>query len=97
MDITELVNSYSLRARVFPGLLVLMPVYLSTAILAPGIYDDFSPLLPVLAAMGGVYLLSHLVRRMGRAKQPKLWQSWEAHLPPSSCGGDRRTPRMQET
>ena len=75
-------NRYSFRARVTPGLLVLTPVCVTAAAIAPGPYADFLRLLPVVGGLIAIYPISHLVRRIGRARQPRLWKSWSG--PPTT-------------
>ena len=69
-------NRYTLRARVYPGLLALSPVLVSGVLLFPEAHAGLSALGSSLVAIGGLYLLSHFVRRAGKAREPGLWKGW---------------------
>ena len=69
-------NRYTLRARVYPGLLALSPVLVSGILLFPEAYTGLSALGSLLIAMGALYLVSHVVRRVGKSREPVLWKGW---------------------
>ena len=74
----KLLDSYNVRARLFPGLLVLLPAILYVALL----YGTKNPVVvglsSVLVACGGPYLLSSFVRTWGLRAQERLFRSWGA-------------------
>lgn len=74
----KMVDSYELKARLFPGLLVLLPAILFLTVL----YGTKSPVVvglgTVLAACGGPYLLSTFVRTWGQRAQDRLYRLWGA-------------------
>lgn len=74
----KLLDPYDVRARLFPGLLLLLPTILYLALL----HGTKSPLVvglsSVLAACGGPYLLSSFVRTWGLRAQGELFQRWGA-------------------
>lgn len=74
----KLLDSYDVRARLFPGLLVLLPAILYFALL----YGTKNPVVvglsSVLVACGGPYLLSSFVRTWGQRAQERLFRSWGA-------------------
>ncbi len=74
----KLLDPYDVRARLFPGLLVLLPAILYLALL----HGAKSPLVvglsSVLAACGGPYLLSSFVRTWGQRAQGELFRRWGA-------------------
>jgi hypothetical protein len=78
----KLLDPYEVKARLFPGLLVLLPMILFLALL----YGTKSPMVvglsAVLAACGGPYLLSSFVRTWGQRAQNRLYREWGA--PPST-------------
>jgi len=78
----KLLDTYEVKARLFPGLLVLFPAILFHALL----YGTKSPMAvaigTVAAGCGGPYLLSSLVRTWGQRAQDRLFQKWGA--PPTT-------------
>lgn len=74
----KMLDPYEVKARLFPGLLVLLPAILFLALL----YGTKSPVVvglsTVLAACGGPYLLSSFVRTCGLRAQDRLFQEWGA-------------------
>ena len=73
-SLSELFDSYSLRARVYPGLLVVLPV---TALVTAA-WDVAVPttLVPLLVTAGGPFLLAQLVRSQGRRLESTLVTKW---------------------
>ena len=76
METDRAFNRYTLRARVYPGLLALVPLVLSGIVLFPQAYTGLSTLASLLIAAGVLYLLSHIVRRVGKSREPVLWKGW---------------------
>ena len=76
METDRAFNRYTLRARVYPGLLALAPVPLLGIVLFPQAYTGLSTLASLLIAAGVLYLLSHIVRRVGKSREPGLWKGW---------------------
>ena len=76
MELERAFNRYTLRARVYPGLLALSPALVSSILLFPGAYAGLSALGSLLVAIGALYLLSHMVRGVGKAREPGLWKGW---------------------
>lgn len=76
--INKLLDPYDIRARLFPGLLVLLPAILFLAL----IYGTKNPfvvgLSTVLMTCGGPYLLSSFVRTWGQRAQERLYRQWGA-------------------
>jgi hypothetical protein len=71
-------DPYELRARLFPGLLVLLPVTVYLALLHGAKNPLIVSLGSVLLACGGPYLLSSFVRIWGQRAQEKLFRRWGA-------------------
>lgn len=75
-------DEYERKARLIPGLLAVVPV----ALVAVGIGWDKYPAVAVASGLvvgaGAGYLLTVLVRDLGRRAEPKLWKSWGG--PPTS-------------
>lgn len=74
----KLLDPYDVRARLFPGLLVLLPAILYFVLL----YGTKNPMVvglsSVLVACGGPYLLSSFVRTWGQRAQDRLFRNWGA-------------------
>lgn len=74
----KVLDPYEVKARLFPGLLVLLPTILFLVLL----YGTKSPVVvglsSVLAACGGPYLLSSFVRTWGQRAQVRLFREWGA-------------------
>lgn len=74
----KLLDPYDVKARLFPGLLVLVPVIAFLVLL----YGRQSPavvgLATVLSTCGGPYLLASFVRTWGQHAQDRLFQKWGA-------------------
>lgn len=72
----KLLDPYDLKARLFPGLLVLLPAIVFLVL----VYGPKHPLLvalsSVLAACGGPYLLASFVRTWGQRAQDRLNTKW---------------------
>lgn len=85
-------DPYELRARLFPGLLVLLPAILYLALL----YGTRSPIVvglgSVLVACGGPYFLSSFVRTWGLRAQERLYRRWGG--PPSTLLMRHRDTRL---
>lgn len=69
-------DPYTLRARVYPGLLVLAPLLVTGAALFGEGLTRVSAILSLLVSTGTLYLLSHLVREAGKSKERMLWRRW---------------------
>ena len=74
----KLVDPYDIKARLFPGLLVLLPAIAFLALL----YGHSNPVLATLASVlstcGGPYLLASFVRTWGQRAQEALYKKWGA-------------------
>ena len=94
MSVSKFVDPYELKARLFPGLLVLAP-----AIIFLGL--TYGPKAPIVAALGtiatscgGPYALANFVRSLGQSAQERLFERWGAS--PSTMllrHRDRRLPK----
>lgn len=74
----RLLDPYDVKARLIPGLLVLVPAVAFLVLL----YGRQSPavvgLATVLSSCGGPYLLANFVRTWGQHAQDRLFQKWGA-------------------
>lgn len=76
MSADALLDVYTLRARVYPGLLALLPLGITYAAAFPKQVTSLTSLGPLLLAAGALYLLSQFIRQAGKAKEPVLWRKW---------------------
>src|SRR5687767_9076987 len=76
MNLPAILNPYERKARLYPGLLAILPV-LGTPVLA---FHDALSTLQTLAALlvgtGGAFLCAELARDGGKKIEPKLVESW---------------------
>jgi hypothetical protein len=72
----EVSDPYNRRARLFPGLIITLPVSVLTIILVTTKPTWWSAVVAVFGASGLSYLGAQLVRSAGRSKQAALWGSW---------------------
>lgn len=91
----KLLDPYDLKARLFPGLLVLLPAIVFLVL----IYGPEHPLVvalsSILATCGGPYLLASFVRTWGQRAEDRLNKKWGGK--PSTImmrHGDSRLPQQ---
>lgn len=72
----KLLDPYDLKARLFPGLLVLLPAIVFLVLVYGSKHPLVVALSSVLAACGGPYLLASLVRTWGQRAQDRLNMKW---------------------
>ena len=75
-------DSYTLRARIQPGLTVVLPVGFLMFALLPNHPFFVTAFFTLLGAVGGTAIVAQLGRELGRRKEPKLWKSWDG--PPTT-------------
>ena len=69
-------DPYTLRARIYPSLVVALPFGLVLFALLPGQPIFVTALFGLLGTLGGTAVLAQLGRELGRRKEPKLWEGW---------------------
>jgi hypothetical protein len=69
-------DPYSRRARLYPGLIITLPISILTIVLVTSVPTWWSAAVVVFGASGVSYLGAQLVRSAGRGKQSELWASW---------------------
>src|SRR6266550_7488459 len=69
-------DTYTLRARILPTLIVGLPAGLAALAWFPMSGSWWGPISSLLVGAGGVALLAQLGRDWGKRKQPRLYQSW---------------------
>ena len=68
-------DNYTLRARVLPALITILPLGLVIFALLPK-YPLFVTALFGLVSAGGTVIVAQAGRALGRRKERKLWESW---------------------
>jgi hypothetical protein len=74
--ISALVDPYSLRARLQPALLTLLPACATLFVIAPGQFEPIRLLVVIAGTLGGAMLLTNLARDAGKKLEPRLWLAW---------------------
>lgn len=74
--LSTLVDPYSMRARLQPALLTLLPPFAALLAIAPALLEPLRALLLFVAALGGALLLSNVARDAGKRIEPRLWSTW---------------------
>jgi hypothetical protein len=69
-------DPYKRKARVFPGLLVVLPILVPIAATWGTKHPVITGVLGLVVSCGVVFALSSLVRDLGKGKQEKLVQEW---------------------
>lgn len=73
---TKLLDPYDIKARLFPGLLVILPAIAFLALL----YGPKNPILVILVSVlstcGGPYFLASFIRTWGQRAQENLYRKW---------------------
>jgi len=72
----DLSDPYSRRARLYPGLIVTLPISILTIVLITTKPAWWSAAVVLFGVSGVSYFGSQLVRSAGRRKQAGLWASW---------------------
>ncbi len=74
----KLLDPYDVKARLFPGLLVLLPAIAFLALLYGASNPVLATLTSILATCGGPYFLASFVRTWGQRAQEYLYKKWGA-------------------
>lgn len=72
----NLLDTYSLYARLAPVLLALFPIFLTVAVWAPQAYQLAVGLVALMVTCGLTLAIAHYARRRGRLLQNKLVDEW---------------------
>lgn len=73
--LSDLFDAYSLRARVYPGLLTVLPITVIVVVLWPR--SPAQALWPVAVSVGGMFFLTNWVRDRGLKLEKHLIQQWD--------------------
>ena len=69
-------DNYTIKARIQPIFVVMLPLGILLFVLMPGESLSVSSLLGIIVICGGTSLLSQIARDRGGNRQPALWDSW---------------------
>ena len=75
-------DAYTLRARVQPAFMVVLPLGILLFALLPKLPLFVSAFIGLIGAAGGAAVVAQLGRELGRRKEPDLWKSWDG--PPTT-------------
>jgi hypothetical protein len=77
IDFSNLLDRYARKARLYPALLTLFPVFVTVMTLFPMLYESIGVAISSLAIGCGVLmLLASNVRYLGRKKEQQLYEVW---------------------
>ncbi|MEV5692212.1 hypothetical protein [Micromonospora globbae] len=68
-------DSYSRRARIYPGMLVVLPIALISGLLTNN--KPLVALTPILLSAGTLFLVGNIVRALGQRTQQRLVRQWD--------------------
>ena len=83
-------DKYEMRARAFPGFLAFVPIAVPVATFGWKRYPAIAILGGLIVAAGGTYLMTLLVRHLGRSIQPGLWSAGAVRPQHASCANANR-------
>lgn len=69
-------DAYSRRARLYPGLIVTLPISILTVVLVTTRPTWLTAVILVIGSSGASYLGVQLVRSAGQRREERLWASW---------------------
>ncbi len=69
-------DPYARQARIYPVLLLLLPILLTYFAIVPKPMCDWKPIVGLLVWCGVVYLLKEIGRGPGKRKEKELWNKW---------------------
>lgn len=76
MDLKIPVDSYEMKARFAPALVLSFPVMVSLWSCYQTEYTSLSKVMEGILSIVIIYVLSVIVRSLGKRTEPKLWESW---------------------
>jgi len=74
-------DTYTQRARLRPALIVVLPLVLVVLTFFPNEFTSLGIVVSVLGCCGGIALLAHFGRDMGKKKEEPLFASWNGGKP----------------
>lgn len=74
--ISSFFDEYNLKARLWPALLPLSPLFVTVAIWTPAFYKMATGLVSIALACGVISVFVHISRSLGRSTQTQLIKEW---------------------
>lgn len=85
-------DAYERKARLYPAILLLLPLVAVTWSFAPALLSGLRSLAAIAAACGGAFFLAQVARDSGKRREKGLFESWGG--PPSTAILRHRDPRL---
>lgn len=76
IDLSKFTDAYERKARLYPALICLFPMILSTAISFPAVFSTLSSFVALAITIGLAHFLTHLSRDRGKALEQRLFREW---------------------
>src|SRR5690348_2385849 len=76
MDASRLLDRYTVRARLIPGLLAVLPLAVTVYVWHPGADFDWNTLGGMVVGFGGTMLLAFIARDLGKSAEDRLYKKW---------------------
>ncbi|MGE5568714.1 MAG: hypothetical protein ACM3S5_06720 [Rhodospirillales bacterium] len=76
MKLDLVTDSYERRARLYPALMIVMPIVMTVVAIVQVRLSALQLLATTLAACGGTFLLSQLARDAGKNREKSLFERW---------------------
>ena len=76
ISLSEFVDPYDRKARLFPALICLLPLIIGCAISFPRVFSTIAGFMVLAATVGLLQLLSHLARDRGKVLESELFKAW---------------------
>ncbi|MDO8421611.1 MAG: hypothetical protein Q7S99_05570 [Parvibaculum sp.] len=73
---SDILDVYSRNARLYPALLVLLPLALAIAVLYPSFYTVLAGFVGIAVACGVTFFLAQVARQRGRRLEKELFEKW---------------------
>jgi ABC-type multidrug transport system fused ATPase/permease subunit len=74
--VAKVADPYERQARLYPALLVVLPLLATIMLLYAPQASSFSVALTIAISCGGLYLLTNLCREFGKRLEERLFQQW---------------------
>jgi hypothetical protein len=76
-SLTQILDPYVRQARLFPALLVILPIVLLLLVWFPSLWSLWGMLLSAATSCGAILLLSQIGRDRGKQREPELYAAWD--------------------
>ena len=76
INLTKITDPYERKARIYPGLIMLIPIVVTVYTIFPDIFNLWSSLAALLISFGTLHFLANLARDRGKALETILFEQW---------------------